>query len=99
MACTHQKDGRCGLDGYPPFDCDTCGSYNGNGAKYRLVNNHEYDLKGVYYAGLSQKYHDIFMIAPRDAAKVFDNIAEVIAAKEMLKKRFNYNYEIETINQ
>ena len=27
-------------------------------AKYKLVNNTEYDLKGVYYGGLNEKYHE-----------------------------------------
>lgn len=66
--------------------------------KYKLVNNTEYDLKGVYYGGLNEKYHDMFNITTRDCAKVFETREEAQAHKEMLKRRFHYeHFEIEKV--
>jgi hypothetical protein len=67
-------------------------------AKYRLVNNTEYDLKGVYYVGPSEKYWDMFNIGPRDTAKIYTDLQEAIKDKEMLKRRFKYEcFEVETV--
>ena len=69
-------------------------------AKYRLVNNTEYDLKGVYYVGLNKKYWDMFNVGPIDVAKIYTDLQEAIKDKEMLKRRFGYEYfEVETIQE
>lgn len=68
--------------------------------KYKLVNNTEYDLKGVYFGGLNEKYHDMFNICPEDVAKTYDNIEDARRDKEMLKRRFKYeHFEIETVKE
>ena len=69
-------------------------------AKYKLVNNTEYDIKGVYYGGLNEKYHDMFNICPENVAKVYTDLQEAIKDKEMLKRRFHYEHiEIETVKE
>ena len=69
-------------------------------AKYRLVNNTEYDLKGVYYVGLNEKYWDMFNIGPRDIAKIYTDLQEAIKDKEMIKRRFKYeHFEVETVQE
>ena len=68
--------------------------------KYRLVNNTEYDLSGVYYVGLSKKYWDMCNIGTRDIAKIYTDLQEAIKDKEMLKRRFGYEYfEVETVQE
>ena len=69
-------------------------------AKYKLVNNTEYDLKGVYYGGLNEKYYDMFNICPESVAKVYTDLEEAKRDKEMLKRRFHYeHFEIETVKE
>ena len=66
--------------------------------KYRLVNNWEYDLKGVYYRGLNKKYHDMFDITTSEFAKTYDIIEEAHKDREMLKRCFGYEYfEVEEV--
>lgn len=68
--------------------------------KYKLVNNTEYDLKGVYFGGLNEKYHDMFNICPECVAKMYDNIEDARRDREMLKQRFKYeHFEIETVKE
>lgn len=68
--------------------------------KYKLVNNKEFDLKGVYYGGLNQKYCDLFDITTEDCAKIYTDIEEAKKAKEMLAKCFGYTeFEIETVKE
>ena len=68
--------------------------------KYKLVNNSEYDFKGVYYGGLNKKYSDMFNITTEDCAMVFYDIEEAKKHKDYLKKRFGYeNFEIETVKE
>ena len=67
--------------------------------KYKLVNNNEFDLKGVYYGGLNQKYSDMFNITVERCAKVYDTLEEARADREMIKRRFDYNFEIETVRE
>lgn len=69
-------------------------------AKYKLVNNTEYDLKGVYYGGLNKKYHDMFNICPESVAKTYTDLEEARKDREMLKRRFGYeHFEIETVKE
>ena len=63
--------------------------------KYKLVNNLEYDITGVYYGGLSKKYSDMFNITIEKFATTFDTIEQAKNVQEMIKRRFDYNYEIE----
>lgn len=64
--------------------------------KYVLVNNKEYDLKGVYYGGLNPEYSDIFMITTKKCAKKFNSVEEANIEKEILSRRFHYSeYEVE----
>lgn len=65
---------------------------------YKLVNNNEYDCKGVYYGGLNKKYHDLFNVTTEDCAKTYNDIEEARTDKEMLEKRFGFEcFEIETV--
>lgn len=67
-----------------------------NKVKYRLVNNKEYDLKGVYFGGMNKKYHDMFNITTQEFAMVFDTREEAEEYQDILKRCFRYDdYEIE----
>ncbi len=69
-------------------------------AKYKLVNNTEYGVKGVYYGGLNKKYGGMFDITTERCAKVYDTIEEAKADQQMLKKSFGYEcFEIETTKE
>lgn len=68
--------------------------------KYKLVNNKEYDLTGVYFAGWNKKYHDMFDITIRSCAKVYTDINDALKDKEILRKSFGYEcFEIETLEE
>lgn len=62
---------------------------------YRLVNNFDYGFKGVYYVGLSDKYHDIFNIGPKSISKIYIDLSDAIKDKDMLKHRFDVDFDIE----
>lgn len=65
---------------------------------WRLVNNTEFDLRGVYYGGLNEKYHDMFNITIRDCAKLYVDIESAKADADMLKRRFKYDeWKIEEV--
>lgn len=68
--------------------------------KYKLVNNKEYDLKGVYFGGLNKKYYGMFDITVEECAKVYTEIEEAKKDKEMLARCFGYTeFEIETVKE
>ena len=65
---------------------------------YKLVNNTEYDIKGVYFGGMNTKYRDMFNICPKSIAKTYNNIEDARRDKEMLSRCFGYeHFEIETV--
>lgn len=66
---------------------------------YRLVNNHDYELTGVYYRGLNKKYSDMFDITAKEFVKVYMDINDATKDKEMLKRRFDRNFDIETVEE
>ena len=69
-------------------------------ARYKLVNNKEYDLKGVYYGGRNKKYGDMFNITTERCAKVYEDIDEARADQQMLKKSFGFEcFEIEAVKE
>lgn len=68
--------------------------------KYKLVNNKEYGIKGVYYGGMNKKYHDMFNVTVEPCAKVYDDIETAKQDQKMLKNNFGYeHFEIETVKE
>lgn len=64
-------------------------------SKYRLVNNHDYAVSGVYYSGRNKKYSDIFSITTKEFAKVYTDKEDAVKDQQMLSRRFGYLFEIE----
>lgn len=71
------------------------GEYSG---EYRLVNNIEFGLKGVYFRGFNKKYHDLIDITTKEHAMIFTDIQEAEKYLHILKYTFRYDhFEIETM--
>lgn len=69
-------------------------------SSYKLVNNDEYDVKGVYFGGFSKKYHGIFEITTEEHAHVFTSIEEAKKVQSILKKGYGWeSYKIETVKK
>ncbi len=66
----------------------------------KLVNNDEYDVRGVYFGGFSKKYYGIFEITTEEHAHIFTSIEEAKKVQNILKNGYGWeSYKIETVKK